>query len=133
MSKWQQIAKLTDTLNTGLNEIWDRKLKSDASVIVGDSWSNLMLDHSNFFNESQNYIDVGKDEKTGALSCLTKFPNRHPDFESNNKPYSQYILDSFDSRAKGMMENVKNPYAKTLLKNNIMNQRTSISGQKVFF
>lgn len=129
MSKWEAIAKTTGVVSKGLNDLWEQKLKKDASVIIGDSWSNFVLDSANFFNNAQNHIDVAIDPKTGTLACLMNLPDNHPDYKSHNQPFSSYVLNSVNKGAISLVDNTKNPYAKRLLQDKISNYKTSLANQ----
>ena len=133
MSKWEAIAKTTNIVSKGLNEIWDRKLKKDASVIVGDRWSDFVLDSSNALTDAQNHLDVSMDEKTGSHACLMNLPDNHPDYGSHNQPFSNYVLDKFNQRASSLMEDMKNPYAREILQQKISSYKEHLAHQVAGF
>lgn len=129
MSKWEHIAKTTEVLSKGFNEIWDRKLRKDASVIVGDKWSGFILDSTNDLKEAQNYVEVGIDQKTNTLACIMKLPDTHPDILENGEPFSRFVMNRVNIRANQILEEVKNPYARELLANQINSYKAGTAGQ----
>ena len=133
MSKWQQIASLTSTVNTGLTEIWDRKLKKDASVILGDSWSSFVLQNANDLSEAQRHVEVDIDQQTGTFAPIMKLPDNHPDADNQNIPFAQYMLGKFDASAESMLGNIKNSYAKSLLQQRSLNYKNQLAHQLAGF
>jgi hypothetical protein len=112
MNKWEAINKTGQIISKGLNDLWDRKLRKDANIIVSDSWSNFILDSSNFLSDAQNHLEVGIDQKTGTLACLMNLPDRHEHYVMHNEPFAKYVLDNFNNKADLLIENTKNPYAR---------------------
>ena len=129
MSKWEHIAETTEVLSKGFNEIWDRKLRKDASVIVGDKWSQFILDSSNDLKEAQNHVEVGIDAKTNTLACIMKLPDTHPDSRDTGQPFSTFIMNRINIRGNQILDEVKNPYARELLTNQINSYKTQHAGQ----
>lgn len=129
MNKWEEIAKTTNILNKGLNDIWDRKLKKDASVIVGDVWSDFVLNSSKHLTDAQNHIDVATDEKSGTLACLMQFPDNHPDYQFQGKPFSSFILSDIQEKSDTILQSLKNPYAKNILASKLAGYRENITNK----
>ncbi len=119
MNKWEAINKTGQIISKGINDLWDRKLRKDANIIVSDNWSNFILDDSSFLSDAQNHLEVGIDQKTGTLACLMDLPDKHPDYAMHNEPFAKYVLDNFNNRADVLIENTKNPYARESLQQKI--------------
>src|SRR5690606_25193288 len=66
-------------------------------------------------------------DKTGGLSCVTKFDELHPDFLDNNKPFLGYALEKYDKRATALLTNVKNPFTRKSLQSKIGDYRTHLA------
>ena len=133
MSKWEQIAKTTEIVSKGLNDIWDRKLRKDAAVIVGDSWSNFLLDSTNDLKDAQNHIEVGIDQKTNTLACLMDLPDLHPDAAETGKPFATFFMQKLKLKADNIINSTKNPYARELLEQRLSNYRAQTAGNVASF
>ncbi len=127
MSKWEQIEKTTSIISKGLNEVWDRKLKKDASVMVADSWSNFLLDSANDLRDAQNHLDVGIDSKSNSLACLMNLPDNHIDASETGKPFANFFMSKLANKSAAIINSLKNPYAKEILEQKLNGYRANMA------
>ncbi|HJD55381.1 MAG TPA: hypothetical protein LFW21_01765 [Rickettsia endosymbiont of Pyrocoelia pectoralis] len=125
--KWQAIAGVTSQVKELSKDYLIHKLQKDASVEIPHLWGDFESETTQALHDSQSHIEVMPNDKTGGLSCLTKFDELHPDFlENNNKPFKDYILDKYDERAKSFV-NIKNPFTKKSLESKAAEYRNRLS------
>ena len=113
--KWQQIAGLTDELNTEAKKALDRKRQQDAAVLIPNIWSEIVNETTTHLNEAKNNLEVAVDKDSGSISCIAKFDPMHEDSFHNNKPFSSYIIEKFNKRAENRLKVAKNPYVRNAL------------------
>ena len=133
MSQWDEIHKTSTLALNTFTKMWDVKLKNDASVIVGDKWSDVVTNASKLKEEATNHLEVAPDERTGALTTQVNLPLDHPDYFYNNKPLSKYVLDKYKANTDQVLDGIKNPYAKKELQNRITNHRAALSHHLLSF
>ena len=113
--KWQQIAGLTDELNTEAKKALDRKRQQDAAVLVPNIWADITNETTVHLNEAKNNLEVAVDKDSGSISCVTRFDPMHEDSFHNNKSFLSYIVEKFNKRAENRLKEAKNPYVRNAL------------------
>lgn len=127
MSKWHEISQATEIINTEANNLYDRKLKKDASVIVGDSWSDFLLDTSANFEDMKNHSYVDIDQNTNSFACLVGESGAYHNASQIGKPLTKVFTENLEKKAKEVIKNTRNPYARKALQLQINSYRSQIA------
>ena len=124
--KWQQIAGLTDELNTEAKKALDRKRQQDAAVLVPNIWAEIVNETTTHLNDAKNNLEVDVDKDTGSISCVIRFDPMHEDSFHNNKSFLSYIVEKFNKRAENRLKEAKNPYVRNALVQKIGEYRLNL-------
>jgi hypothetical protein len=116
---WQEIQQASQKLSNEGKRLLEEKITKDGVTIGQTAWHDFMSQSGQHLNEAQQFVTVDTDAKTGNLSTLVRFDPKHPDVAFDKKPFSQYVVESYDKRAKVMLSGIKNQVALDFLHNKI--------------
>ncbi|WP_440617785.1 hypothetical protein [Cysteiniphilum sp. 6C5] len=121
---WQEIQQVSQKLSNEGKRLLEEKITKDGVTIAQTAWHDFIGQTGAHLNESQGYVTVDTDQKTGNLATLVRFDRTHPDVAFDNKPFSQYMVESYDKRAKVMLSGIKNQVALDFLQNKILQHKS---------
>ena len=124
---WQEIQQVSQKLSNEGKRLLEEKITKDGVTIAQTAWHDFMSQTGQHLNDSQQFVTVDTDPKTGNLAALVRFDQTHPDVAYNSKPFGQYIVDSYDKRAKAMFSGIKNQVALDFLQNKVFQHKSLLS------
>lgn len=97
-----------------------KQVKRDAAVIVADQLSQIQEETSKDYLAAQSNVasstdNLDPDKGIQDVSLLVNMPGTEVNADYNKKPFSEYVLSSYDERLKKRLENIKNPLARAEL------------------
>lgn len=123
---WKEIQQASSQVNEYTKQLLAEKTYKDGVNIANTLWHNFIAETQAHSNQAEANKDVGIDAKTGNLAVLGQFEQTHPDYRYNGQPFSKYLIEKYDERAKVILDSTKNPIAQKQLTQNIAHYKAKL-------
>ena len=123
---WQEIQQVSQKLSNEGKRLLEEKITKDGITIGQTAWQDFVNQTGQDLNQSQQNVTVDTDSKTGNLATLVRFDPTHADVAYHGKTFTQYVIDSYDRRAKVMLSGLKNQVAIDFLNTKVSQHKISL-------